>query len=504
MQLPSVVLLLLSAGIAFGALHPATNLKADYDFGAAITGPVTIKNKKIEVSVKVSNRGAKDFEGTLRFKGFLIPDENHPLDSDLNDGTVLPIADLPVSVAAGQEIVVPFRADLPILRKAKYLIGVIVNSNDAVLESTPMNNATDLVEAGELEVIGHRDVPMDLYAEINGPIRLIMGGAGHSLRTILRGDKLFFPSDDYPSEKLWARFYAANLAKRSLYMLPYDKYEFDKNWYSVYYANETDKNGKAIFVDYYTQAPRFDLLPPGGYKFLTLLNHRDTLPEALLSNNLDAKPFTLTPMGYSAKQGLWFVASGTTKAVVPFQLTNVYGVNGNWKIEKSAGADWLSLSTSQGEFTTSATPVIEVTANPEGLVSGGYTAELTATLTDFPDYSMKLPVNLYVPPANPPAVTVETPSLTFYTKQSEGVGTQTLRFRNSGQSELWWQLESNQEWLVLGATGGKLMPGAVASITIKVRTGGLPPSSYEGKLTLLTSAKHDATLVPVRMYLQNN
>ena len=194
-----------------------------------------ISDQRIRFSVTVENIGDSAAVGTNRVKSFLVPVVDLKSAPTLN-GVVLPTSDLAINLEAGASIVQVVEVVLPRIPEAEWLVGAVVNSNNAIAESSIANNHTpDLVTAGFVA----NDIPAppvggtDFYQEIDGAIQFWGSNSiSHVSRTILRGAQ-----NGVTPEQVWARFMIADVQARRLWTTPYGS-EVEKQWGYLDWNNE--------------------------------------------------------------------------------------------------------------------------------------------------------------------------------------------------------------------------------------------------------------------------
>jgi hypothetical protein len=446
---------------------------------------------KIRFTVTVENIGDAPITGVNRIKSFLIPVADLNSEPTLN-GVVLPNSDQDISLAAGQSIVQVVEVDLPRVPMGEWLVGAVVNSNSAIVESSIANNHTpDLVAAGSIV----NDIPVpavggtDFYQEIDGGIQFWGGSSiSHLSRTILRGEQ-----NGVTPEQVWARFMIADVANRKLWTTPYGS-EVEKQWGSLAWQNEFDVNANPIVIDYYGNSNDITGIPPGEYQFLTLLNSRDLFEEIDTSNNLDLAPLSLPTLriidSVQAPVEAVFVSMEQGQAVLTWSatLSRPWSETASVFASSPADAPWLSVVNSNITVNESGQMILSFDAS--GLQPGSYQTTMTLLVTDSSGESrtVNLPVDLTVRSAEFSPQLGETSALNFVTIQEHAPESQILTLTNSGSAPLRVHLQAFNPWIKTSVKTAVIEAGASLDVEVSVAPYAMrAPSTYSGIIRVSSS-----------------
>ncbi len=475
------------------------------DFTVEVSGSpqittMTPSQKFLEIPIKVNNIGEDGYEGKLRIKGYLLPSRAYPATSELNSGMVLGYTDLTVSLSKNESHETSIRYLLPTIRKEKYLIGFIVNSNSAVpSEKNELNNLSDLVEVGEVEVESSRKTGIDLYTEVAGSFLLYDGIIQHIFRTILKGPKTVFPSHQYSAKLLWARFFAVDLETKKAFTLNYSKQKMDKNWGSIQYSTEKDSKGEMIFVDYYTQKPSIDTLPPANYQFVALTNLRDLIPEDVITNNLEAKPFAVRPIMVDQKEvRLVRAFSGPDELTATVLINNPYSKSVHWTATIDPTTPWLTAPITSGDL-KSAPKYFTVMATAKNLPAGKHRGKIEFQCEEYPNEKVILPVLLTRQSQTAPIIGVNQGLIELESKAGRPVKFENLIVSNNGTAVLEWAATPSSEWLTINSTAGQIGPKANSVLAVSAAPRGLRPGTYSAKISIASDAQSAPTIVNVNL-----
>jgi hypothetical protein len=506
--------------------------RANVDLTGEFVGPVQVvettagQPKKLSFQFKVKNLGASDVAAQdLRLKPFVLPNINRAYSDDSADGLVLKVQDVVgFTVPAGGEAVVQYEQELPLMPLNNYLLAVIVNSNRKIEEMLPplnfpaiKNNVVGLVDIGSVEngISPVLSGDFDFYSEMSGPFRVMNGGVSHSLRTIVRG-----PTEQYPryeiegrrDEDLWASFMLADIANKTVAVLPYrsEDSDWDKAWYAIGYWDEADLRGERIHVDYYSQAPLIAGIAPGSYKFLTLMNLKDQVTgEIDPYNNLDVKPVDIKALHLQGgRSEVWLVNQvGQPENVQTLNLRNPYRLSSTatlqWQAtEVPAGlaADPAAGSTvgRRDSFTVNLKSATVATNASE--TSG----DLKLVSSLWPNAPVAIAVKHFVLPAGQaPVATLSVAALAFEVTQKDFAQTKPLVLRNDGNLPLQFRLDAADEWLQATPSSGVVEPGASVEVQVGVNPHGLQQFEHSSSLLVQTNAKNDHTAIPVEINVKD-
>lgn len=467
---------------------------------------------RLRFEVVVQNIGTAAVTSALRIKPFIIPNENHPFHSNNANGMVLPTLISNVSINPAGFAAITYEGLLPVDRAASYLLSVVINPDHSIVESTQLDNATDLVSIGRLNPTTY-SVPtgFDIYTEVPNGLDFRYGGVSHSLRTIMRGNG--WPNSTSPDEDLWARFMLADLQTKKVYTLPYtsDIRAVDKQWYAIAWHNEFEKNGSPIVVDYYSQSPTLQHVPPGEYKFLLLMNTRDKVAENNPYNNLESRPMSLKALSLYAQNSygsrpleqIWLVQKASDTAAPTFtgELWTAYNNSSNFSF--SGMPDWLLATPSTGNIGGNGTSAsVTFTSN---FARGTAAARSTTVglVSDRFATPAQIPVKLFSWGATAPILTLSATSLQFNSTQTVYPAAQTVTVSNTGTAPMEWAIANSSNWVAVSPSAGTLAPGQSQVVTVAVHPQVLSPwGNSEARLTVLSSAQNNHPELVVNLNLQ--
>jgi sugar lactone lactonase YvrE len=157
-------------------------------------------------------------------------------------------------------------------------------------------------------------------------------------------------------------------------------------------------------------------------------------------------------------------------------------------VSTPGSSSWLTVSPQSG-----ATPcLLEVTADPGQLLPGTYRTDLLISAPDANPASQTITVTFVVSSAVPPALSLDSQSLSFSFARGGGSQTQKLTVSNSGGSKLGFiaiaTTTNGGTWLSVSPTSGTATPSAPVPLMITADPTGLQPGTYSGTIAINSTA----------------
>lgn len=497
-----------TAAVSMGLV--STNLLAATtpDVVIAIEGTptVTIENgqKFLNFDVRFQNDGTP-INTTIRSKALLIPKNDYEANPGLK-GVVLPTFDVALNLATGATIVHSAHLALPNVAEHEYLLGAVADLTLVAGEgfAEAMNNTTrDLVDVGVLSNTIANDtrdpiLGIDVYHEVHTKFDLRNSRATHRSRMIMRGDRNTVTWNN----TIWARFMIVDLAGEKLYMSSYNGSTIDKFWGAISWNAEHDKSGRAIQVDYYTNAPSTAGLAPGKYLMAILLNSRDLLPEPYPENNLDLTAFTFETPSVANNREIWLVPTTGTQAQQTLTMQTPVDVSVQGRSYEITSLNFLTIPTLTGTFvSTSALLNTPVTLNA-GLEVGSYSGTLEIVENGATDHPTLVPVKAFVHGEARPALTLPSTAVTLTSQQGLDPVAQTFVISNTGNATLDFSLVEDEPWFSVSPSQGQVAPGQSLTVTVAGKHYAQRPTTVAGQITVYSSANSTASRVTVSYQVQ--
>ncbi len=459
----------------------------------------------ISFPFQLTNHGTVTATGNIKVQAYVIPAESYSFGNDVrNNGVYLETNSFELNLAVGARMDFVYDTVLPQMEPGRYLLGIVINTDQNLAETNHLNNASSLVPFRVIHKTSQSFVSpvgsFDLYGEIEDSLDIGYGGISHGLRTVLRGDPQNFPSEKLPDTALWARFLAVNAKTKQAYVLPYDSETLDKNWYNVAYEREHDANGQLIHVDYYGQSPRFGHVPPGVYRFIIMLNSRDLIPEYKF-NNLEVRGFRLDPIRITSLPEVWLKIPANQEAPVETSVTfdKVYRKDLSWVA--SSNQTWLGLSTTEGTITgDSGESTLPLKVHGKSLAAGVHQAELTLRGDEFAAYPITVPVRIHAFGDLEPKIKIEEKTLDLQIPGTTQYAAASVKIKNPGTGVLTWSAHPNKDWVVLESSSGTVRPGGEATMQVMVHTRGIGPGwKHQALIQVLSDGTNEHPTIELNL-----
>jgi len=176
------------------------------------------------------------------------------------------------------------------------------------------------------------------------------------------------------------------------------------------------------------------------------------------------------------------------------------GSSGAWtaSISTTDGANWLSVSPSNGNLNANATQNVSISVTSAGLQFATYTGQVTfqmgsstATVTVMFNFQQM---------QQQPCLSVSPQTLPFTSTQGQGdPPAQTLMLTNCGPTGSWSaSIANGSSWLSLNPTNDNLSAGATENVTVSVSIANLSANTYTDQVTFTSgssTAQVSVTLV---------
>lgn len=444
------------------------------------TPTVTMENgvQHLDFNLRFTNNGTP-VNATLKTKALLFPINDYEANPGVK-GVVLPVFDVAVNLPTGGSLVHPLHLALPVVPSHDYLLGAVTDLLQVSGETfeAAMNNATpDLVEIGHLEnqIVNDTRDPIhgiDVYHEVHSKFDLRNGRATHRSRMIMRGDRNTVPWNN----TIWARFMTADIDNRTLKMNAYSGQTIDKYWGAISWNAEHDVAGRAIQVDYYTNAPSITT-GPGKHVMAILLNSRDLLPEPYPENNLDLTAMTISTPALQGGNQIWLVSNGTSSAQQTLSFQTPMDVSVQARAYEISSLNFLTISTLSGTFSGFSAVVNTPVALSSGLQPGRYEGNLEIVENGNAAFPTIVPVKAFVQDSQVPAMSLSSTNVVLTSQQGINPMPSSFTITNTGTADLEFSLFEDEPWLFLSPRDGVVMPGQTATITVSGNQYGLRPMS---------------------------
>jgi uncharacterized protein (TIGR03437 family) len=206
------------------------------------------------------------------------------------------------------------------------------------------------------------------------------------------------------------------------------------------------------------------------------------------------------PISVSPSQ-ISFFAKADGALTPPQKLTMASPVSGLFfSVSKSAGADWLLPSVMAG-FTPQ---LINLRADPSGLVPGTYRATLTITSPLAAAVNTTVAVTLSVAPGDVPKLAVDQAALSFtFPSNPTASESQRVRVSNAGTGTLVFsaraQVVTGGNWLSVSPTSGSVTPQVPAPLSVTANPSGLTAGTYTGAIIIASSTTGESATVRVTL-----
>ncbi len=428
----------------------------------------------ISFKAAIRNSGDQTASGQLRIKPFLVAKDKE------RGAVVLPNLDTEIRLAPGAQTEVEYRQPLPLLESGDWYLSAVINPNWNISEEGPrakFDNTPDLIRVGSFAVtraapIG--DAEYDLYPRVVDTNTFEWGTISHNLRAIVRGRAGTFAFD---SEDLRALFGVISFETGKVTLLDYnqsdDPEQPEKEWYAISWQSEKDADGNDIAVDYYFNNIIFSHIQPGKYRFFTLLNTHDLLPEANVFDNIETSNLDLTLAELPQNDVIYVATTAGTATEKPVSLRNLYSGSLSCTPSLSLRGVEMASSLSTLEVADRTDFRVQLPALSAGVYEGtlALNSELTTDSYYEPSYSYnerkQVAVKYWVFDGAAPVLQRSKSHIALSAHQGRDSDTETVVFSNTGGADLEFRIKSTKPWLVAQPNQGTIPPGG--SITIEVK-----------------------------------
>src|SRR5207245_68651 len=143
-----------------------------------------------------------------------------------------------------------------------------------------------------------------------------------------------------------------------------------------------------------------------------------------------------------------------------------------------------------------------VTVNPSGLAAGNYQGTVTVRAPNADPAVQTVSVTVFIEPAGPGHLGVQpSAGLSFSFTQASAAQTSRVVVSNLGGGALLFQATaaaaSNGTWLTLSPGTGSATAAAPVSVAVAADPRGLPPGTYTGSVTVVSSTTAETVSAPV-------
>lgn len=169
---------------------------------------------------------------------------------------------------------------------------------------------------------------------------------------------------------------------------------------------------------------------------------------------------------------------------------------GNADLEWTATSSdsWLSLSRTSGSVTPTGSQSVTLNVDRSGLAEGTLTGTVSVTSNGG---DVTLNATMQVPSQNP-VLSLSTTTLDF----GDTDDLRTLTIENTGLQDLNWSATTDQQWLTLSSTSGRVSPSSSQDINVNIERGALADGTYSAQISF-TSDGGDQ-VVSVNMQVVGN
>jgi hypothetical protein len=496
------------------------------------------------LAVRVDNPSTCAATERVGIKPLLLPtldvithgEHTHPA----GDGRVLPTTYVDLDVPAGASRTYLVTGRLPPLEWQTYRLAAIFDSGQTLGETNELDGVTALVSAGYVGISrGNPPEPagaIDFTTTIRGQIDKQDGGVQDTLGLHSRPGPPPFALD---SHDVGVRFLLADISTGAVYTLIY-RYrkpcapdcgegftcnvslgacvdasgnpvpEIDKEYYAIAWGNNTDELGRPVVTDIYWQAPHYvddagvPFVPPGTYRFITVADSWDRVPEFDETNNIDATPFTLAPLEVVGHPNTWFVSTAADPVPpdVNVRILNSYSADLDYTVTVSSGDTWLAVTPPAGSLQIDDWADLTFTVDRGALATGAYEAEVTITAAGFEAYPLVVPVSFHVYNSIAPAMDLSPTTLDFQTPIGVHPPPQGVMLENTGTGPLplAWEAYPNVGWISVAPPDGAGPPGYTEGVSLIIHPEGMAPGGpYIGTVSVLSNAPGGAQTLTARL-----
>jgi hypothetical protein len=491
-------------------------------------------------AVTVENATSCEAAGRVGIKPLMLPaqdviqhgDHSHPS----GDGAVLATTYVDVQIPAGESRTYVVQGRLPPLARQTWRLTAIVDSAQTMAERDELDGVADLVSAGYFGVARGNppaDGVLDFTSTIRGALAKQTGGVAHTLGLHARPQ----PGFDLDSHDVGARFLLADVKSGKVFTLTYafakpctpdcddgltcdvsqsvcvdpegnPVPEIDKEYYALGWGPDLDELGRNVVTDIYWQAPRFvdesgaPYVPPGDYRFLTVMDSWDRIPELEEGNNVDAVPFTLAPLEVVGFPNTWFVSTplATAPADVVVPILNSYSADLAFTVAVPEDAAWLQVTPGSGNLDIDQQTTLTFSVAGTSLSPGIYPADVTVTASGFAEFPVTVPVTFYVYADDLPEIELTPTTLDFSTSIGVHPAAQSVTLSNPGTMALDWEAWPEVQWISVAPPSGSGPAGYSEQVALIVHPEGMQPGGpYIGKVQLFSSAPDGGREITARL-----
>jgi hypothetical protein len=490
-----------------------------------VVSEASVQDGRIAFTLQMRNTGAtparSDSRRPLRIKPFLLPTAAG------KDGIVLDWKEFPVDLDSQGSMTYRYEGSLPKVPRGEYYLSVVINSNarqpgfneaPSIMESSQLDNATDLVALGAFESTNETPIAPgmteagDLVTNPGDSMQISRGVISHDLLTVSYG-RSSSPTvvGGTNSRRLWGRFMMASLETKKVYTVPYRQFsesEPEKQWYALVWPAERLASGYR-YTDTYGQRTIVEGLPPGNYKYLTMINSKDEVVDANPYNNLDVREVEIRATRADAP-AVWVVAPNrqVPATTVAFKSDYSRGTTAAPRLSDEVSS-WISLAgspnaTGFGQF--------QLSAGASGAAEGAYDATVKISTqipgTQYygaPDtFESAIPVRTFVQGSQAPGFSLSQQAIDVrasYEDLQGAAGRKTFSIRNTGQARLEWMAYFSREgalpnWVKVTPASGSVEPGQSQDVTVEIDPEGVRLGySVYTELKFLTNVPRASQLV---------
>ncbi len=467
------------------AAHAAVDLQIGMESVASPSAQPTVR-LPLSATVKITNVGTEAYRGPVNVRLLMVPASSRKNTPFATKGISFPSVRVEVDLGVGAEQVVAVDSLAETIFPGSYLVGAVVNSTRAVVESSYLNNATPTMTPYAMTVGAPTGLPPvssssdDLYSDVPF-VTPTEGRAQHGWRLFKRGT--------VDTSHLNVLFLAAHVATKQLIVADYGMQgEKGVGWANM--GSATNEQGEVVPYDVYSQSPSFRALPSGQLTLLTLVNARENVVESNVNNNLDAHFFNAARI--ASIEGGQFLAAAEARSSVPVSLTipalvGHFGAIGDQMFALGIATDWAEIAP------TGVDQPVTLQLSAANLEPGFYRTSISAkgrlpNESGFEGITIPVVFQVFAPGSRLELSTtsrIEMLGLPGQTSQEFRVPVM-----NSGTAPLWFRAESMNAAITLGRQQeGFLLPGQRANVKAIIDTRSGPGAGVSGIRIVSTASQ---------------